>query len=613
MVAGVALRSRYASLSVHLQLPALDPTSGDVRCALVRRTSPLVRRGTGAATARNGMEAATEKRVKRTPPDEQHNVEEATVEALAQHPASAIVPQRFGNDLPDEMSREDYVPIRGWERYETALLLEALWPVLDTIEDLEQYARDSLDFAARYLRRHNGIDPHGLNIQQIAALNLYTKMNVGNPNQTFYTVMNRALNKQNRIASRPYFAYINLVVTAARLLPNACPRKLWRAYPNVEANWKEKFTKGKEIIWWGFSSTTKTANVLENAPGFFPRNGERTLFMLDCISGVDISPYSDYPEDEVLLLPGACFEVEHTMAPDVLGGVLQIVMRQKGTRHDLLLHTENKDASARQLTPSAPPASEITPALAQVVSHEIEVPRRPRCHITTEHCLVLFVILIIVTMVALAVWVVPLLWGVYIICVALVLPCLYDKEDRGGPLLISLLLLPAGIFLIIFFAAIRVEYSDAYEISGCESGSDGNICGRFEITDDVCNDAPVYEKVGNEGKTIMYMRYWETTECIVKDENGCGTCMAACWLNCGPTCSHWCNCEDEITGYSTRWCVGNEQLCKTSGSGTSGCTIHSAEISHPKKNNWRIRRSPLHSDYAPWQEGSDQRVTILEV
>jgi hypothetical protein len=268
-------------------------------------------------------------------------------------------------------------------------------------------------------------------IQQIAALNLYTKMNVGNPNKSFYTVLNRALNQQNRTVSRPYFAYINLVVTAARLLPNACPQKLWRAYPNVEANWREKFTKGKEIIWWGFSSTTKTANVLENDPGFFPHSGERTLFMLDCISGVDISPYSDYPEDEVLLLPGACFEVEHTMAPDVLGGVLHIVMRQKAARHDLLLHAKNNDVPVEELMPSAPPASEVTPTLARG-PQEVEGPHSPHCRITKAHCCGLFVILIVVTMIVLAAWVAPILWGVYLMVMGCFCLCLLYKPCLGN-------------------------------------------------------------------------------------------------------------------------------------------------------------------------------------
>ena len=46
------------------------------------------------------------------------------------------------------------------------------------------------------------------------------------------------------------------------------------------------------------------------------------LFLIDATLGVDLSPYSSYPEAEVLLMPGAKLEVEQIMAPQMLGGVL---------------------------------------------------------------------------------------------------------------------------------------------------------------------------------------------------------------------------------------------------------------------------------------------------
>ena len=72
--------------------------------------------------------------------------------------------------LAGENVREEFVPLRGWERRETLDLLAALQPVEDAnvVEDLLEYARDSIEFAERYLRRHGGRDPHGLNLQQIA-------------------------------------------------------------------------------------------------------------------------------------------------------------------------------------------------------------------------------------------------------------------------------------------------------------------------------------------------------------------------------------------------------------------------------------------------------------
>ena len=99
---------------------------------------------------------------------------------------------RFGG----EAGREDFVPIRGWHRGETKPLLEALAPFRDSIEDVLEYAQDALDSAERYLRRHGGRDPHGLNLEQIAAIRLYTKENIANPDQSFFRVLNRTLNSE---------------------------------------------------------------------------------------------------------------------------------------------------------------------------------------------------------------------------------------------------------------------------------------------------------------------------------------------------------------------------------------------------------------------------------
>lgn len=75
-----------------------------------------------------------------------------------------------------EVARTSYVAIRGWDRCEIKPLLECINPFISgalAIEDIEEYARDSLDFALRYLRGcPDQRDPHGLNLQQIAALNV---------------------------------------------------------------------------------------------------------------------------------------------------------------------------------------------------------------------------------------------------------------------------------------------------------------------------------------------------------------------------------------------------------------------------------------------------------
>lgn len=213
--------------------------------------------------------------------------------------------------LAGENARDDFVPVRGWVRGATLDLVPALRAVqkADVVDDVLEYAGDSVEFAERQLRKHGGRDPGGLNLQQIAAFNLYTKENVGNPEASFFRVLNTALSSMNCSEVLPFFGYLKLFIEGARLLPNACPQDLWRAFPTLDPEWATVYPKDKELFWWGFTSTTKDSDALSN-PNFFGADGQRTLFLMHCVSGIDISAYSDFPEAEVLLMPGSKFVVE---------------------------------------------------------------------------------------------------------------------------------------------------------------------------------------------------------------------------------------------------------------------------------------------------------------
>ena len=74
-------------------------------------------------------------------------------------------------------------------------------------------------------------------------------------------------------------------------------------------NLRDQYKKGEGIVWWGFSSCTKTLDVLENEE-FVGTSGTRTLFTLESDTGKDIREHSFFEkEDEILLLPGREFEV----------------------------------------------------------------------------------------------------------------------------------------------------------------------------------------------------------------------------------------------------------------------------------------------------------------
>ena len=195
-------------------------------------------------------------------------------------------------------------------------------------------------------------------------LNLYTKENLGQPGLSFHGVLNRALHSRDRSAVVTFLPYLRLFLDAAGQLPNAGPCKLWRGLKQQPAGGEEGFAIGSFIHWWGISSATRNARVLAN-PRFFGSTGARTLFSLECINGVEISMYSDYPEEEVLLLPGARFQVEQTMPPEITSGVLQIVLKQVACRHDLLNFTApdaTTSAPAAEVHPSAPPPEALAAA-----------------------------------------------------------------------------------------------------------------------------------------------------------------------------------------------------------------------------------------------------------
>jgi hypothetical protein len=107
--------------------------------------------------------------------------------------------------------RDASLQMLGWEREEVVALLQSVEPLVRLSRDIKEYAALAVVQAEDYLRRQPGhADPHGLNVQQIACIILYTMENLGNPEQSFFKVLNRALNDRNRQGVVPFFPYIKL-------------------------------------------------------------------------------------------------------------------------------------------------------------------------------------------------------------------------------------------------------------------------------------------------------------------------------------------------------------------------------------------------------------------
>jgi hypothetical protein len=83
--------------------------------------------------------------------------------------------------------------------------------------------------------------------------------------------------------------------------------------PNLRTNvWRgvtrdiaRNYKKDDEFTWWSISSCSTSVNVIEDFLG--PNS---TLFLIEVVNGKDISRYTDYPnENEVILCPGTRFHV----------------------------------------------------------------------------------------------------------------------------------------------------------------------------------------------------------------------------------------------------------------------------------------------------------------
>ena len=138
--------------------------------------------------------------------------------------------------------------------------------------------------------------------------------------KSFYIHLNKTLRDPKRESLLPsWLKFLRLFFTALSKLPSAKHRIIYRG---VKIDLRDQYKKGERIVWWGFSSCTKTLDVLENEE-FVGKSGTRTLFAIESDTSKNIRLHSFYQdEDEILLLPGREFEV---MASLDMGNQLTII------------------------------------------------------------------------------------------------------------------------------------------------------------------------------------------------------------------------------------------------------------------------------------------------
>jgi hypothetical protein len=207
---------------------------------------------------------------------------------------------------------------------------EPLLPLVDACAPLRSIISNLLEYVLKALESTPDYPADGLTRDESASIRLYTMEWTGEKS-SFYTVLNQTLNTSNRQDLKPWFKYLKLFLTALAKIPCSPPQTVWRG---VKKHIREDFSRGTQVTWWGFSSSTASLPVLENDL-YLGTTGERTLFSLEVINGRNVRAHSNFDdEDEILLLPGTYMEVQSKFnpAPD-----LHIVHLKQKIPNEILL------------------------------------------------------------------------------------------------------------------------------------------------------------------------------------------------------------------------------------------------------------------------------------
>ena len=201
-----------------------------------------------------------------------------------------LLMNRFG-DIDYSFKR--LPPIYGYHSAELVTIEKALEPIESQIDELPRYIK----IAKRYCHFPS---EHGLSKDQSASVYIYT-MEWGE--KTLYRVLNNALRSENRQELKIWFSYLKLFDTALDKLPTV-KEILWRGIPiDIGKN----FTKNQLLTWWSVNSCTSSVDVIKN---FIGNNKNSTLFLIEAIYGKKISGYTEYEnEDEIILRMGTQLRV----------------------------------------------------------------------------------------------------------------------------------------------------------------------------------------------------------------------------------------------------------------------------------------------------------------
>jgi hypothetical protein len=170
-------------------------------------------------------------------------------------------------------------------KYQLPSLEKALEPIIPRIDELEQFiqiAKAKCHFPSE----------HSLTLDESAAIFLYTMEWDDN---SFYYMIKRDLCSTDRSISQSWFLYLKLFDTAVQKLPHR-RMNVWRG---INQDTCKKLKKGDEFIWWSITSCSSSDSFIKDC---LKQNS--TLCSIEAVNGKDISIYSNFPnQNEVILCP----------------------------------------------------------------------------------------------------------------------------------------------------------------------------------------------------------------------------------------------------------------------------------------------------------------------
>jgi hypothetical protein len=177
-----------------------------------------------------------------------------------------------------------------------------------TIPDIHEWGEGILEKATDE-KQYGKLKGDPVSIDGVAYLMGYSDEATTPP---LYQDMNTKSYNHDRSQIEPYGEYMVGMVKCMRDIEPYPDKQVFRG---VKTDLKDQYPEGRKVTWYGFSSTTKSAKVLEN-PQFCGAHGKRTIFAIQLTQGQarEITRYSLLKkEDEILLPPGSRFEVKSVL------------------------------------------------------------------------------------------------------------------------------------------------------------------------------------------------------------------------------------------------------------------------------------------------------------